>query len=115
MTLDSFIALVHSSGQQKVFFHFTDRRNLDSIRKHGLLSTRQLRERNISVPAFGGNQWSLDADRLAGMDEFVHLCFMQGHPMIKHAADAGRLGEVIYLRIRPDVIKLVFRRAILTP
>lgn len=106
MDLDALIARVKASSQQRTFFHFTDRRNLDSIRKHGLLSTRQLEKRKIAVPAFGGNKWSLDADRAKGMDEFVHLCFMQGHPMVKHAIDEGRLGEVVYLSIRPEVIKI---------
>lgn len=93
------------SPQQRVFFHFTDMRNLPSIRQHGLLSTQELKKRGIVVPAFGGNQWSLDADRAKGMDAFVHLCFMVGHPMVSHAVADGRFQRVIYLKVRPDIIK----------
>jgi hypothetical protein len=48
------------------------------------------------TPAHGGNQWSLDADQASGMDEFVHLCFMTGHPMLNHAINDGRIQQFQY-------------------
>jgi len=44
MELEQFLAeRVRISGQHRRFYHFTDRKNLDSIRTRGLLSTRELR------------------------------------------------------------------------
>jgi hypothetical protein len=82
MDLDDFLKHhVEKSKQQTTFFHFTDTRNLDLIRKHGLLSRRRLRESSIQIPAPGGNQWSMDsADRL-GLDRYVSLSLTASHPM----------------------------------
>ncbi len=78
MDLDDFLAQhVSTSPQQRHYLHFTDEANLASIRKHGLLSMRQLKQRGIEIPAPGGNQWSQDADAASGMDAYVHLCFVR--------------------------------------
>jgi hypothetical protein len=63
------------------FFHFTDSRNIDSIRKHGLLSLAEIHRRSIEVVAFGGNSWSHQEDKRRGLDKYVHLCFKNEHPM----------------------------------
>jgi hypothetical protein len=63
-------------------YHFTDRRNLDLIRKlGGLHPLSHLIKKKIEIPAAGGNQWSRDADELKGMGRYVHLCFRSNHPM----------------------------------
>ena len=85
------------------FYHFTDKRNLLSIRQHGLLSMRIIRERNVIV-APGGNDWSLDADRRSGMDGYVHLCFFDEHPMEYLATKDGRIKESKFLKISPEVL-----------
>jgi hypothetical protein len=87
------------------FYHFTDERNLCSIREHGLLSMRELRQRGIS-PVAGGNQWSLDADLRAGMDAYVHLCFLRQHPMEWSARQDGRIERSRFLRVEPEVLTL---------
>lgn len=91
------------SKNNRTFFHFTDKRNLPSIREHGLLSMEILRERNI-IRVAGGNDWSLDADRRSGMDAFVHLCFFDEHPMEYLATREGRIDESKFLRISPEVL-----------
>src|SRR5260370_4560046 len=63
-------------------YHFTDRQNLPLIQKlGGLYPPSQLEARGIQIPAPGGNQWSRDADKMSGMDRYVHLCFRPNHPM----------------------------------
>jgi hypothetical protein len=87
------------------FFHFTDRRNALSIREHGgLYSHAALRTRAIQIAAPGGNDWSHDADASKGLDRYVHLCFRPNHPMEYVARQDGRLGDVVYLQIHPDVL-----------
>lgn len=86
------------------FYHFTDTRNLPSIRAHGILSMSELRRRGLAV-APGGNEWSLDADQRNGMDRYVHLCFFRDHPMEYLATREGRIIESRYLKIDPVVLK----------
>jgi hypothetical protein len=106
MDLDEFLKNhVLYSPQHRCFYHFTDRRNLPSIREHGMLSMQRLRAANIQVPAPGGNQWSQDADLMVGMDRYVHLCFTRNHPMAYLAQNDGRIQNAIYLQIKPEVIK----------
>ncbi len=88
-------------------YHFTDSRNLDSIRKFGgLYSTAQLRKRGIDGHVPGGNQWSLDADQGCGMDQYVHLCFRNNHPMQHIAKSEGRIEKTRWLLVRSEILSL---------
>jgi hypothetical protein len=87
-------------------YHFTDTRNLPSIRKtEGLYSTVKLREMGVEFHA-GGNEWSLDADKKFGMDRYVHLCFKPNHPMEHLATKEGRITKSTFLRVDPAVMYL---------
>lgn len=88
---------------QACVYHFTDTRNLPSIREKGLLSMSELKRQQIENTP-GGNQWSLDADRQSGMDQFVHLCFFRDHPMAYVAQQEGRIQNIRYLRIDPTIM-----------
>jgi ssDNA thymidine ADP-ribosyltransferase DarT-like protein len=88
-----------------LLYHFTDRRNLPSIRKHGgLYPATKLAKKQIEVPAPGGNDWSRDADGMKGVDAYIHLCFRATHPMEYVARSEGRIGDTIFLQIHPDVL-----------
>lgn len=88
-------------------FHFTDRRNLPSIREHGgLYSYALLKEMGIDIPAPGGNDWSHEADAYKSMDRFVHLCFRPTHPMEYVARVDGRIVSSIFLSVHTDVLKI---------
>jgi len=63
-----------------------------------------LRRGGIEVPAPGGNEWSQDADELKGMDEYVHLCLRENHPMEFLARQDGRIEDSIFLQIDPSVM-----------
>jgi len=88
----------------KHLYHFTCKRNLPKVRElDGLYSTAKLKEMGVEFYP-GGNQWSLDADEMSGMDQYVHLCFAVGHPMQKYAQDDGRIQSPIYLDIDPLIL-----------
>lgn len=87
------------------FYHFTDTRNLPTIWKHGLLSMAALRGLNLIV-APGGNDWSLDADKRCGMDNFVHLCFFKENPMEYIATKKGRIQTSRFLKIDPSILEI---------
>jgi ssDNA thymidine ADP-ribosyltransferase, DarT len=89
------------------FYHFTDRRNLPIIKRHGgLYSLAKLRELGIEVPAPGGNDWSHEADERKGLDCYVHLCFRANHPMLYRAMQENRIEVPIYLEIHPEILKM---------
>jgi hypothetical protein len=99
------VALVDPLKRITLLYHFTDRRNLPLIRQHGgLYPLAKLRKKKIEVPAPGGNDWSRDADGMKGMDEYVHLCFRNTHPMEYVARQAGRIEDTIFLQIHADVL-----------
>lgn len=86
-------------------WHFTDRSNLKSIEKHqGLLSLGELERRGIKIPVPGGNEWSHDADKKKGLHEYVHLAFLDDHPMLFRAKQDGRIQDPVWLKIDTSII-----------
>jgi ssDNA thymidine ADP-ribosyltransferase, DarT len=83
----------------KGLYHFTDASNIASIRQlGGLWCTAKLREMGVEFRA-GGNEHSLDADAMFGMDQYVHLCFHGNHPMEHLASQDGRIKKTQWLYI----------------
>ena len=85
-------------------WHFTDRANLDSIKEHGLLSRKTLNDKGIKIPVPGGNEWSQEADELRGLHAYVHLCFLNNHPMQFLAVQDKRIQDPIWLKIHVSVM-----------
>ena len=86
-------------------WHFTDRSNLTLIQEHqGLLSLAELRRRRITVPVPGGNDWSHHADEIKGGDEYVHLAFLDDHPMLYVAKKESRITDPIWIKIDVSIL-----------
>ena len=80
--------------------HFTDIRNLPSIRElGGLYSRHQLQTKGVVDFRPGGNQWSLDADAMVGMDRYVHLSLRTNHALEHLARQDGRIERTLWLYI----------------
>lgn len=106
MDLHAFLSdHVAKSTQQRCFFHFTDRQNLESIKQHGLLSAAEAAKRGISIPVRGGNLWSQEADARVGLDRYVHLCLMNSHEMEYKARKEKRISDTVWIRVLCDIIK----------
>lgn len=102
----NFAALVkrHHIGS---LYHFTDARNLESIRRNdGLYSWWQCRRRGIRIPAPGGDQRSRRMDEEHALQDYVRLGFNPRLPMMYVAQKAGRIGDIEILQIDPSVIYL---------
>lgn len=86
-------------------WHFTDKSNIELIVKNnGLRSLGELWRMGVSIPAAGGNQWSHDADVLKGVQEYIHLAFLDDHPMLYAAKQDGRIKEPVWLKINSSIL-----------
>lgn len=89
------------------FWHFTDTRNLGSIRTAGaILRLAEAQRRRIEIPAPGGNDWSQKADKRLGLDEYVHLCLVGEHPMEFRAKEQGHIVESVFLGVSVEVLSV---------
>lgn len=85
-------------------YHFTDRRNLASIKKYGLLSWPLLEQRGFHYYP-GSNQLSRQLDEIRGVEEYVHLCTSRYHPMANRCVVDGRIRDLAWLIIDPTVMR----------
>ncbi len=85
-------------------WHFTDRSNLHSIKKHGLLSLNLIDCMGLEVPCFGADELSHDLDRHYGFDKFVHLSFIKEHPMCYVKKQSGSIPNPVWLAIKASVL-----------
>lgn len=84
-------------------FHFTDPRNLPSIKKYGLLSWQELVNKKIHhYPA--SNELSRSLDRRYNLEDYVRLSLNKKHPMFSAAIYYGRVQQLVWLKINPDII-----------
>jgi hypothetical protein len=104
MTLEEYKTALANSSNFKSLFHFTDKANLPSIFKYGILSKKTSGRQKIEIAAPGGNKWSHDADEYKELGDYVNLCFTTNHPMCYFAGQDGRIPNPEYLPIRPDVL-----------
>jgi ssDNA thymidine ADP-ribosyltransferase, DarT len=99
--VDEFVRVLQATG--RCLYHFTDHRNIDSIRERGLVSTSDLRRLGI-LTVTGGDPVSLHIDQDRGFDQFTRLSFCRQHPMAHVAREEGRIESVRILRVDPTVL-----------
>ncbi|MGN0029398.1 MAG: DUF4433 domain-containing protein [Marinilabiliaceae bacterium] len=87
-------------------YHFTDRSNIAGIaRSGGLLSWRRICQQGVNVPRPGGSDTSHSLDMSLGLDDYVRLSFVQGHPMMYVAVkNDHRIDDPVVLEISTDVL-----------
>lgn len=87
-----------------MLYHFTDSRNLPSIRRHGLLSWKRLLDRKIiHWPA--SSQDSRRYDARANLEDYVRLCTKKEHPMAYVALRESRIRDFVWLEIDEIVLR----------
>ncbi len=107
MDIDKFLQeILRRSTQHQRLYHFTDKKNIESIKQHGLLSTSELRTRGlINNVKTGGDANSLASDMAKGTDRYACLCFTNSHPMA-YIAETERGLDPVYLQIDPQILKV---------
>ena len=84
------------------FFHFTDIRNIESIKKNGgLYSWRYCEEHDIHIENAGGDETSKYLDTKHGLDDYVRLSFCTDHPMAWRLKQDGC--TLVLLKIKAEV------------
>lgn len=86
----------------KCFYHFTDRANIESIRRNGgLYSWHYLKSHGIQIPNQGGTPFSEELDKRYGLQDYVRLSFCKSHPMAYRKMQEG--ANIVVLKISLDV------------
>lgn len=94
-----------SSNNIRYLYHFTDRRNLESIRRHGgLYSWKYCDTHNINIPYTGGDSMSRSLDCRYDLEDYVRLSFCDDHPMTYRLSQNGY--DLVLLKIKVDVAEL---------
>lgn len=84
-------------------YHFSNRQNLESIRKNGICSISEMERLGISSK-YSSSDVSRVIDSGKQLSEYVHLSYERDTPMLYKALAEGRLYEYIILEVTPDVI-----------
>ncbi len=83
-------------------YHFTDRRNLPSIKEHGgLYSWKYCELHDIHIPYPGGDNSSRMLDASFNLENYVRLSFCEDHPMSWRLQQQGY--DLVLLKIKIDV------------
>ena len=94
---------ISSSDKVNCLYHFTDPRNIPSIKKYGLLSWYELNKKNIyHIPA--SNSLSRNLDIRRNLEDYVRLSLNKNHPMFARAINEGRVKNLVWLKIDPIVM-----------
>ena len=90
-----------SADDNYYLYHFTDARNLDSIRKYGLLPWCTLEKNNLPyVPGASPDSHKLDSKK--GWQDYVRLSFCKHHPMGKK--NTYKNSKIVILKISPKIL-----------
>jgi hypothetical protein len=85
-------------------YHFTSRKNIESIRAHGgLYSWYYLDNHGIAIPCPGGTELSKQLDRYNGLQDYVRLSLCSDHPMAYRLMQQG--DDPVVLKISLDVVQ----------
>ena len=94
-----------ASHKVNCFYHFTDIRNIESIKKAGgLYSWQYCMNHSIDVLYPGGGSQSRSLDSYHGLQDYVRLSFCDDHPMAYRLKESGY--KLVLLRIKIDVALL---------
>ena len=84
-------------------YHFTDAANLESIRKHGLLSAASVFSKSIKA-ALNSDERSRSMDKEMGLENYVRLSFNDKNPMKYVALKEKRISRAVMLQIKLQVV-----------
>ena len=87
----------------QTLFHFTDAANLDSIRKHGLMSAATLNAQSITS-VMNSDELSRKLDQDVGLQDYVRLSFNDQNPMQFKVLEEKRASNLVMLKVKLEVV-----------
>lgn len=85
-------------------YHFTSRKNLESIKRYGgLYSWWYLMNKGITIPCPGGTDLSRQLDRFYGLQDHIRLSLCPDHPMAYRLKQSGE--DIVILHISLEVVE----------
>lgn len=84
-------------------YHFTDAKNIESIRKNGICSINRIKKLSLNVN-FASTSESRSIDASKNLADYVHLSYERENPMLFVALAEGRLYDYKILKVAVDVI-----------
>jgi len=96
------IKVLRDNGIVKLY-HFTDVSNLESVRKHGLVSWVKLETMDVKA-TMNSSALSRDLDARKNLANYVRLSFCKKHPMMYIALKEGRINRPVLLEIKLEVV-----------
>ena len=84
-------------------FHFTDSSNVESIRKHGLLSAASITKQEIAS-TMNSDELSRSLDNSYGLQDYVRLSFNANNPMRFVAVKEKRITRPVLVVIKLEVV-----------
>jgi hypothetical protein len=101
-----YLNYLRQNGVQYLY-HFTDRSNIESIKRvGGLISWEEANRRGLTIPRPGGDTLSRQLDSRKNLGNYVRLCFHPDHPMKFVARTQGRMPNPVILKIKLPVAAL---------
>jgi hypothetical protein len=99
------LRIIIKSNNVQTLYHFTDIKNLESIRaSRHLYSWKYCEENGIVIQAAGGNGLSRKLDVDKGLENYVRVSFCKIHPMRRRVLKEPSISELALLEIDPDVL-----------
>jgi len=94
-------------------YHFTDSRNIESIKKNGLYSFAGIKKKlelDIGTDFFpASSESSRLIDYRKGLSNYIRLCSEQNHPMVSIALNENRINSVSWIKL--DFGEIVFKNS----
>jgi hypothetical protein len=101
--LEIFSETPKTLSSDRIIYHFTDIRNVESIKKRGLLSWQRLLQWKVDhVPS--SNDFSRELDVKKNLQNYVRLCLTKDHPMAYTVVKEKRVQKLVWLKIKGDVV-----------
>ncbi|MBR5469352.1 MAG: DUF4433 domain-containing protein [Paludibacteraceae bacterium] len=90
----------------RFLYHFTDVRNIPSIKLHGgLFSWYYCRTHGINIPCQGGDIKSQELDKRYGLEDYVRLSFCNDHPMKWRLEQSGSTMKILKIKVDVALLK----------
>jgi hypothetical protein len=103
LNIQEFIDYMKTYNIERLF-HVTERKNLENIRKYGLLSWEFIETMKLFQPAYVSDELSRELDTRYRRQDYIRLSFTENIPMMHQKLKSGEAKDLITLYIDKKVM-----------